>query len=64
VKVEKLNPKVEVVFYGEIVLGRTGEERTAVRFSVRANGRVADVNQLPKALVPLRRATSAAEQPR
>lgn len=64
VKVEKLNPKVEVVFYGEIVLGRTGEERTAVRFSVRADGEVADVNQLAKAIVPLRRATAAAEQPR
>ena len=64
VKVEKLNPKVEVIFYGEIVLGRPSEERTAVRFSVRADGEVADVNQLAKALVPLRRAASAAEQPR
>jgi len=64
VKVEKLNPKVEVVFYGEIVLGRPSEERTAVRFSVRADGDVADVNQLAKALVPLRRTARAAEAPR
>jgi uncharacterized protein YfaP (DUF2135 family) len=64
VKVEKLNPKVEVIFYGEIGLGRPSEERTAVRFSVRADGDVADVNQLPKALVPLRRAASAAQAPR
>jgi hypothetical protein len=64
VKVEKLNPKVEVIFYGEIVLGRPSEERTAVRFSVRADGAVADVNQLAKTLVPLRRAASAAEEPR
>jgi hypothetical protein len=64
VKVEKLNPKVEVIFYGEIVLGRPSEERTAVRFSVRTDGDIADVNQLAKALVPLRRAANAAEEPR
>jgi hypothetical protein len=64
IKVEKLNPKVEVVFYGEVVLARPSEERTAVRFSVRAEGDIADVNQLPKALVPLRRTASPAEPPR
>lgn len=64
IKVEKLNPRVEVVFYGEVVLSRPSEERTAVRFSVRADGDVADVNQLPKALVPLRRAASPVEAPR
>ena len=64
VKVEKLNPKVEVIFYGEIVLGRPSEERTAVRFSVRTDGDIADVNQLAKALVPLRRPANAAEEPR
>ena len=64
VKVEKLNPKVEIVFYGEVVLGRQSEERTAVRFAVRPDGTIGDVNQLPKAIVPLRRATNASEQPR
>ena len=64
VKVEKLNPTVEVVFYGEIVLGRPSEERTAVRFSLRSDGDVADVNELAKALVPLRRTAAAAETPR
>jgi len=64
IKVEKLNPRVEVVFYGEVVLARPSEERTAVRFSVRADGAVADVNQLPKALVPLRRTGSPVEAPR
>ena len=64
VKVEKLNPKVEVIFYGEIVLGRPSEERTAVRFSVHADGDVADVNELAKALVPLRGTARAPEEPR
>jgi hypothetical protein len=64
IKVEKLNPRVEVVFFGEIVLERPSDERTAVRFSVRADGGVTGVNQLPKQLVPLRRAASAAASTR
>ncbi|MGI9421163.1 MAG: hypothetical protein ACR2RA_25335 [Geminicoccaceae bacterium] len=55
VKVEKLNPKVELVYYGDVVLRRRGEEQTAVRFSVSADGRVKDVNRLAKAIVPYRR---------
>jgi hypothetical protein len=55
VKIEKLNPKVELVFFGPLVLGAQGDELTAARFSVGADGRVADVNQLAKKLVPLRR---------
>jgi hypothetical protein len=64
VKVEKLNPRVEIVFYGEVVLSRPSEERTAVRFSVRADGGVHDVNHLPKELVPLRRTARVSERPR
>jgi len=64
VKVEKLNPKVEIVFYGEVVLSRQSEERTAVRFAVRPDGSVGALNQLPKAIVPLRRATNASERHR
>ncbi len=60
VKVEKLNPKVELVYYGDVTLNRRGEERTAVRFSVASNGRVKDVNRLAKAIVPLRRRTQRA----
>jgi hypothetical protein len=52
------------VFYGEFVLGRPSQERTAVRFSVRADGDVADVNELAKALVRLRGTARAPEEPR
>ena len=55
VKVEKLNPKVELVFYGTVTLRRQGDERTAVRFGVGADGRVRDVNRSAKHIVPLRR---------
>lgn len=62
VKVEKLNPKVELVFYGSVSLREQGEERTAVRFVVGADGRVRDVNQLAKRIVPLRRIAAAAAE--
>ena len=55
IKVEKLNPTVQLVFYGSVTLEVRGDERTAVRFAVGADGRVRDVNQLAKQIVPLRR---------
>jgi len=64
VKVEKLNPRVEVVFYGEVELVRPREERTAVRFSEASDGEVGGVNQLAKELVPLRPAPAVTEHSR
>ncbi|MGH6905607.1 MAG: hypothetical protein ACREIR_23045, partial [Geminicoccaceae bacterium] len=58
-KVEKLNPRVELVFYGTVMLMAQGDERTAVRFAVGTDGRVRDVNQLAKRIVPLRRIATA-----
>ncbi len=55
VKVEKLNPKVKLVYYGDVVMQGRGEEKTAVRFSVTADGKVRDVNRLDKKIVPYRR---------
>jgi hypothetical protein len=55
VKIEKLNPRVELVFFGPLALVEQGDERTAARFSIGSDGRVRDVNQLPKQIVPLRR---------
>lgn len=59
VKVEKLNPKVKLVYYGDVILAERGEERTAVRFSVTSSGKVQDVNRLTKAIVPYRRSATA-----
>ncbi|MGI9436130.1 MAG: hypothetical protein ACR2Q4_15095 [Geminicoccaceae bacterium] len=59
VKVEKLNPKVELIYYGDVMLNGRGSEQTAVRFSVTANGRFRDVNQLEKGIVPYRGAARA-----
>jgi hypothetical protein len=63
VKIEKLNPQVQLVFYGPLTLTEQGDEQTAARFSLGADGRVRDLNQLPKPLVPLPRLASAATEP-
>jgi hypothetical protein len=55
VKVEKINPTVEVVSYDSVSLTRMGEEKTAVRFRMGADGRVIDVNHRDKSLIQLTR---------
>ena len=55
VKVEKVNPTVEVIHYDTIMVDHAGEEKTAVRFRVAENGRVTDVSHLDKSLIQLTR---------
>ena len=51
IKVEKLNPAVELVYYGQRELAGSGDEQTAVRFTIGANGKVLGTNELPKPLL-------------
>ena len=51
VKVEKLNPSVELVYYGEHSLEGVGDEKTAIRFTVDGNKEISDLSQLPKKLL-------------
>ena len=51
VKVEKLNPEVELIYYGSHELEGVGDEETAVRFSVDAQKNISNVNQMPKRLL-------------
>jgi hypothetical protein len=51
VSIVKVNPRAEVVFYGQVTLARKGDEATAARFTVLPDGSVANVNTLPKTLV-------------
>ena len=51
VRVSKVNPKLEVVYYATITLQRTGNERTAVRFTVANDGTVSNISTLQKELV-------------
>jgi hypothetical protein len=51
VSVIKVNPKAEVVFYGQLKLARPGDDATAARFTLLPDGSVVNVNTLPKSLV-------------
>lgn len=51
VSVVKVNPRAEVVYYGQTTLARKGVEATAVRFTVLPGGDVGNINTLPKSLV-------------
>ncbi len=51
VKVEKLNPEVSLVFYGRLNLEGSGDEQTALRFTIGAGGEVVGTNELPKKLL-------------
>tara|TARA_R110000787_G_scaffold58117_12_gene132450 strand:- start:2317 stop:2916 length:600 start_codon:yes stop_codon:yes gene_type:complete len=51
VSVVKVNPKLEVVYYGTVELPEAGDERTAVRFTVARNGDINGINTLQKKLV-------------
>ena len=51
VKIEKLNPTVSMVYYGTHQLTGSGDEQTAVRFTLDAQGAVASTSQRPKKLI-------------
>src|ERR1700749_1823329 len=51
VKVQKLNPTAQVIFDDKVMVDHTGDEKTAVRFKVNAEGKVIDVFQRPKSLL-------------
>jgi hypothetical protein len=51
VKVQKLNPTAQVVFDNKLQLDHTGDEKTAVRFRIDAEGKVINVDQRPKSLL-------------
>ena len=62
VKVEKINPTVEVVYYDTIVLERGGQEKTAVRFTIAADGHVVDTSHDQKSLIDLTRKTEGSSE--
>jgi hypothetical protein len=51
VKVQKLNPTAQVIFDDKVIVDHTGDEKTAVRFKVDAEGKVIDISQRPKSLL-------------
>ena len=55
VKVEKVNPSVEVVYYDTLILDHAGQEATATRFRVAENGSIVDTDRREKSLIQLTR---------
>ncbi|MHA6728827.1 hypothetical protein [Devosia sp. A369] len=51
-KVEKVNPVLKVIYYGQVMLGGTGQEDTVVRFTLNGST-ITDVNNRPTSLVAL-----------
>lgn len=51
VKVEKINPEVSVVYFGTVELAQEGQEETAARFTLDAEGNVTGLNSVPKSLI-------------
>lgn len=50
VRVDKVNPQLEVIYYGTLTLAKPGDEATAVRFSIAPDGSVGNINHIQKSL--------------
>ncbi|MBT7950940.1 MAG: hypothetical protein HN764_04890 [Gammaproteobacteria bacterium] len=53
IRLVKVNPKLEVVYYGTVMLEQSGDEKTALRFRITSDGEVSNINFLPKKLVSI-----------
>ncbi len=53
VRLVKVNPSLEVVYYGTLNLAKKGDEITAFRFKIINTGEISGLNFLPKKLVTL-----------
>lgn len=51
VKIEKLNPTLQVVDYRTITLSRTDEEKTVLRFTLGNDGNVLRTSEAEKSLI-------------
>lgn len=51
VRLVKVNPKLEILYYGTTVMEQVGSEKTALRFRVNRSGKVDNINFLPKMIV-------------
>jgi len=49
--VQKLNPTAQIIYDNIVTVDHTGDEKTAVRFTLDAVGKVIDVNSRPKSLM-------------
>lgn len=50
VRVDKVNPQLEVIYYGTLKLSKPGDEKTAVRFTIGQDGALTNINRIEKSL--------------
>lgn len=62
VKVEKLNPSLRVLYYGDVLLNGSGMEKTVVRFTLQGD-EIVDINDRAVSLVALTRDAAAPRSP-
>jgi uncharacterized protein YfaP (DUF2135 family) len=53
VRLDKVNPKLEVIYYDTVTLEQKGDERTVLRFKIGREGKISDINFLPKSIVKI-----------
>jgi hypothetical protein len=51
VRLVKVNPALEIIYYGTVTLDKQGDEKTAVRFVINRDGKISNINFLPKQIV-------------
>lgn len=52
IRIDRINPKYEIVYRKTLQLKTQDQEITAVRFSIKEDGSVHDISQLPSTLTP------------
>jgi len=53
IRLVKVNPVLEIIYYGTVTMSKLGNEKTALRFNIGRNGQISGLNFLPKKLVSL-----------
>jgi hypothetical protein len=53
VRLVKVNPTLEVIYYGVVTLEKAGDEKTVLRFNIGRDGQISGINFLPKNIVSL-----------
>jgi hypothetical protein len=51
VRLVKVNPALEIIYYGTVTMDKQGDEKTALRFVISRDGKISNINFLPKQIV-------------
>ncbi len=54
IRLVKVNPALEIIYYGTVTMSKLGDEKTALRFKIGRDGQISGLNFLPKKLVLLK----------